>query len=126
MRLLTGEEVIKIYPKVYKDVFGVEPDKQIPRNVFLSEDGKGFVSGYLLDKENFYMSWVGHPEGMKSTRTCFHDVEKYLVDAGVKYFIGRVHNRNIVVQRLMLSMGWYPRGAMVADNGIHIEYIKEL
>ena len=126
MRLLTGEEVTTIYPKVFKDVFGFESDKQTPRNVFLSEDGKGFVSGYLIDKENFYMSWAGHPGGMLPTRKCFFAMEEYLVDAGVKYFIGRIGNRNTVVQRLMLGMGWYPRGLTVSDNGIYIEYIKEL
>jgi hypothetical protein len=126
MKILTGEEKKTIYPVLFERIFGVKPEKQIPRIVMTDDKMEGFISGYLIDQENFYMSWVGHINGMIGVRRAFNDMESAMIETGVKYFIGRVHNRNTVVQRLMLGMNWFPRGIVAASDGLYVEYIKEL
>ena len=125
MKYLTPEEIITIYPDLFKRIFGYEPDKQIPRTVLVDDKIRGFISGYLLDTENFYISWGGHLDGFKAVRKLWTEGEATIKEAGIKYFISRIPQKNATTQRLLLGMGWYPRGMMQAD-GLYIEYYKEL
>jgi hypothetical protein len=125
MKILTGEEKKTVYPVLFEKIFGYKPDKQIPRFVFVDDKVEGFVSGYLLDKETFYMSWAGHVKGMLGVRRAFNDLETQLTETGVKYFVARIENTNTVTQRLLMGMRWIPRGCIVTDR-IYIEYYKEL
>lgn len=126
MKRLTGDELTTVYPDLFEKIFGYRPDKQIPKFVIVDDKVEGFVSGYLIDKETFYWSWVGHLKGMLGVRRTFNEIERLLQESGVKWIVGRVHNTNTVTQRLMLGLGWYPRGMSQTITGLHIEYIKEL
>lgn len=126
MKILTGEEKDTIYPSLFKRIFGFEPDKQIPRVVMIDDKKLGFISGYFIDRENFYMSWAGHIDGMKSVRRAFAEMEAEMKEVGVKYFIARIHNTNTITQRLLLGMHWFPRGIMAGSEGLFVEYYKEL
>ena len=126
MRVLKGEELTTMYPILFEKVFGIRPDGHVPRTVIVDDKCEGFVSGYRIDTTTFYISWVGHIRGMLGVRRAFKEIEEYMVKIGVKYYVGRVHQFNTVTQRLMLGMGWYPRGAITAADGMYIEYYKEL
>jgi hypothetical protein len=125
MKILTGEEKKTIYPELFKKIFGFEPNHQIPRVVITDDKMRGFISGYLLDKITFYTSWVGHLDGFKSVRKAWVGVEEELRQSGVQYLVGRIVNKNTTMQRLIMGLGWIPRGMIVAD-AIYIEYYKEL
>jgi hypothetical protein len=125
MRHLTGEEVTDLYPEIFEKVFGFKPDKQVPRTVFATDDLEGFVSGYLIDRETFYLAWGGHTKGMKAAIKCFQEGEKALKEAGVKYFQTAVENTNTAWQRMLMGMGWIPYGLKVLDK-IYLEYSKVL
>jgi hypothetical protein len=126
MRILKGEEITKIYPQLFKDIFGYWDEKQIPRTVILSDDNRGFVSGYLIDKENFYMAWGGHMDGFKAARKCWLDGEANMKEVGVKYFQTVVENTNTTWQRMLMGMGWIPYGIKATQGKLYIEYYKEL
>jgi len=126
MRILEGDELTTVYPELFKKVFGFESAGQIPRTVIVTDDLEGFVSGYLQDFENFYLSWGGHTKGFTSARRCFLEGEKALKDLGVKWFLTRVENTNTVWQRVLMKMDWVPYGMRVAGGKIYIEYCKEL
>ena len=126
MECLTGEELRTIYPELFKKVFGFDSAGQIPRTVIVTDDLEGFVSGYLVNTETFYLAWGGHTKGFTAARRCFQDGEKELKEAGVKWFQTAVENKNTIWQRVLMKMGWFPYGMKVTGGKIYIEYYKEL
>lgn len=128
-RLLSPEEILSIYPIVFEKIFKIKPEQQIPRTVLVDErDGEiiGFISGYLLDKENFYMSWAGHTSGYKNSRRCFEEMEGLMRIAGIKYFQSCIENTNVITQRLLLGTGWIPYGVKATQGKLFVDYYKEL
>jgi hypothetical protein len=126
MRLLKGDELTTLYPEIFERCFGFQPDKQIPRIVTVTDDLMGFISGYMLDKENFYLAWGGHVNGFKAIRKQWVDWEAQFKGAGVKWFQTNVENTNSSWQRILLGMGWLPYGMKTTQGKIFIEYYKEL
>ena len=62
MRVLTPEEINENYNAIYTKIFKAHPTNQIPRTVVVQEKDNeviGFVSGYLIDRETFYLAWGG-------------------------------------------------------------------
>jgi hypothetical protein len=126
MRLLKPEEIIILYPEIFERCFGYPPDYQIPRTVIVTDDLMGFVSGYMLDKENFYMAWGGHTKGFKAARRLWADGEAKFKELGIKWFQTNVENTNTSWQRMLMGIGWVPFGMKVTQGKIFIEYYKEL
>ena len=129
MRTLTPEEIRTIYPEIFKKVFGFEMGQQIPRTVIVHEQDDeiiGFVSGYLIDRENFYMSWGGTVSTFTGNRKLWTDSEMEFKKLGIKYFQTVVENTNTACQRLLMGIGWLPFGMKTTKGKLFIEYYKEL
>ena len=126
MKILEGNELMTLYPEIFERCFGFKPDKQIPRMVIVPEDLMGFVSGYMIDTETFYLAWGGHTKGFKAIRRLWADSESTFREHGVKWFQTNVENINTSWQRMLMGMGWIPYGMKATQNKIFIEYYKEL
>ena len=129
MKVLTPEEIKTEYPKIFKSVFGFEPEMQLPRTVLVHErDGEiiGFVSGYLIDRENFYMSWGGTIKTFTSSRRLWADTEAEFKTIGIRYFQTVVENTDTNCQRTLMGMGWIPFGVKATKGKLFIDYYKEL
>lgn len=129
MRILSKEEISEIYPVVYRMVFGTEPDNQIPRTVIVHESNEkidGFISGYLIDNETFYMAWGGTISTFSGIRNFWKEGEKTFKDNGINWFRTVMENTNTVGQRMLMGMGWIPHGMRMVNGKIFVEYYKEL
>jgi len=132
MRSLSGEELKTVYPTLFKEVFGFENTNEIPRIVLVHEDEngdiRGFVSGYMITKNTFYLAWGGIKGGLsfKGTRNYWKDSEGWFKENGVRFFETKVENTNTQWQRMLMGMGWIPHGVHAADSKLYIEYYKEL
>jgi hypothetical protein len=126
MRILKGEELTTLYPEIFERCFGFPPESQIPRTVIVTDDLMGFVSGYLIDRETFYLAWGGHINGFKAVRKLWRDGESELKEVGIKWFQTNVENTITSWQRMLMGMGWIPFGMKTTQGKIFIEYYKEL
>jgi len=129
MRVLTPEEIDDIYPIIFTKIFKVPPTNQIPRTVVVQEkEGEitGFVSGYLIDAETFYLAWGGTVTSFIQARKFWAEGEALFKEKGIKWFQTNVENINTKWQRVLMGMGWIPFGIKVTGGKIHIEYFKEL
>lgn len=132
MRLLTYIEKEKVYPELFKRVFGFENLNEVVGSVFVHEDQdgnlRGFVSGYMIAKNTFYMAWGGLAPGLtfKGTRKYWQSVEKELFDRGLRFIETKVENTNTHWQRTLMGMGYIPHGVHYADRKVYIEYCKAL
>ena len=132
MRQLTQEELKTIYPALFKEIFGFWNENELPRIVIVQEDEdktfRGFMSGYMLTKNAFYMAWGGLKPGLtfKGTKQYWEDGEDWFRKKGVKLFETKVDCNNTQWQRVILGMGWVPHGVHFANGRLYIEYHKEL
>jgi hypothetical protein len=128
MRSLKGEELKTIYPEIFEKVFGYRPVGHIPRTVIVQEkegEIKGFVSGYLIDTETFYMAWGGSVDKFVLSRKFWAETEAEIKELGVKWGQTNVENINTTWQRMIMGLGWIPHGVKVTQGKILIEYYKE-
>jgi hypothetical protein len=129
MKMLSPEEIKTVYPKIFKEIFGFEPDLQLPRTVLVQErDNKiiGFVSGYLIDRENFYMAWGGTTKTFAGNRQLWRDAEAEFKSFGISYLQSRVENTDTNCQRMLMGIGWIPFGMKATQGKLFIDYYKEL
>jgi hypothetical protein len=129
MRFLTKGEIDVLYPEIFHKVFGSYPDKQVPRSVIVqvrNEEIIGFISGYLINRDTFYVSWGGSTGGFKSVRNLWKDGELELNAAGVQWLLTTVHNEDTQVQRMLMGIGFIPRGMKMSEGKIYIEYYKDI
>jgi len=129
LRILTPEEINDTYSTIYKSIFGISPTNQIPRTVIVQEkDDKviGFVSGYLIDTETFYLAWGGTVSKFVQARKFWKESEATFKEHGVKWFQTTVENINTQWQRVLMGMGWIPFGVKATGGKLYIEYFKEL
>jgi len=129
LRILTPEEINDTYSTIYKSIFGISPVNQIPRTVIVQEkDDKviGFVSGYLIDRETFYMAWGGTVSKFVQAKKFWVEGEALFKEHGVKWFQTNIENTNTQAQRLLMGMGWIPFGVKATGGKLYIEYFKEL
>lgn len=129
IRLLSEQEIIDLYPSIFESVFGYYDDKQLPGMVAVQEvDGevRGFVSGYMINKDSFYYAWGGAINGFPGSRRVFLRFYTFLYEIGVRWCSTHIENVNTVWQRLLMGMGWVPYGLKVTQGKIFIEYYKEL
>jgi len=129
MRVLTPEETNEIYPIIFEKIFKVHPTNHIPRTVVVQEKDDeiiGFVSGYLIDTETFYMAWGGTVSKFVQARKFWEEGEALFKEHGVKWFQTNVENINTQWQRVLMGMGWIPFGVKATGGKLYIEYFKEL
>lgn len=129
IRILTPRELKKDYPNYFKSIFGTEPSKQIPKTVIVHEVDnkiKGFISGYRIDKETFYISWGGTTGNFVGSKKFWFEGEKIIKEHGIKWLHTNVHNIDTVCQRMLMGIGWVPFGLKIAKGKIFVEYFKEL
>ena len=129
MRSLKGDELTTVYPDIFEKVFGYRPEGHIPRTVIVYEkDGevRGFLSGYLVDTETFYMSWGGSVDKFALSKKFWYEGESEMKELGVRWGQTNVENTNTVWQRMLMGMGWIPHGMRVTQGKLLIEYYKEL
>jgi hypothetical protein len=129
MRVLTPEEIVQIYPALFQKIFGKSIGNQIPRTVIVQEtEGEitGFVSGYLIDTETFYMAWGGTTGKFVKAKKFWEKGENKFKELGVKWFQTAVENVNTPWQRVLMGMGWIPFGIKALNNKLFIQYFKEL
>jgi len=129
LRILTPKEINDTYPTIYKSIFGISPTNQIPRTVIVQEkDDKivGFISGYLIDKETFYMAWGGSVSKFVNSKKSWNEMEGFFKEHGVKWFQTNVQNTNTQCQRILMGIGWIPFGIKATGGKLYIEYFKEL
>lgn len=125
-RQLTQRERATFFPDLCTSIFGEWNRSMRSRNVFVNDAFTGFVSGYLIDRETFYISWAGSNKGFAAGRRAYLDWESNLKNSGVKWITGKIENTNTKTQRLIMGMGWIPRGIITSGNRIYIDYYKEL
>ena len=129
MRILTPKEITEQYPIIFEKVFKVPPTNQIPRTVIVQEKDDeiiGFVSGYLIDTETFYLAWGGTVSTFTQARKFWVESEAIFKENGVKWFQTNVENTNTSWQRVLMGMGWIPFGIKATGGKLYIEYFKEL
>ena len=129
LRILTQEEINKVYPVIFEKIFKVPPTNQIPRTVLVQEKDDeiiGFVSGYLIDTETFYMAWGGTVSKFVQAKKFWDEGELTFKEHGVKWFQTNVENTNTQWQRVLMGMGWIPFGIKATGGKLYIEYYKGL
>ena len=129
MRVLTPEEINENYNAIYTKIFKAHPTNQIPRTVVVQEKDNeviGFVSGYLIDRETFYLAWGGTVSTFTQARKFWTEGEAVFKEQGVKWFQTNVENTNTSWQRVLMGMGWIPFGIKATGGKLYIEYFKEL
>jgi len=130
MRIIKGEELYELYPKIFEKVFGYKPEGHIPRILLLQENDEGeaigFVSGYLINQDTFYMAWGGSTAGFAGSRNLWIEGEMYLTNNGVKWMTTIVENTNTAWQRMLMKLGYIPHGMKMTQGKIYVEYYKEL
>ena len=129
LRILTPEEINDQYPIIFKKIFKDYPVNQIPRTVIVQEKDNeiiGFVSGYLIDKETFYLAWGGTVSKFVQAKKFWMEGETLFKEHGVKWFQTNVENTNTQWQRVLMGMGWIPFGIKATGGKLYIEYFKEL
>jgi len=129
LRTLTPEEINTVYPVIFEKIFKAPPINQIPRTVIVQEKDDeiiGFVSGFLINTETFYMAWGGTVSKFVQAKKFWVEGEAFFKEHGVKWFQTNVENINTQWQRVLMGMGWIPFGVKATGGKLYIEYFKEL
>lgn len=130
IRLLGEAEKETVYPELFREIFGFGNFREIPRIVIVQDDDgvlKGFCSGYLIDKDTFYMAWGGVTGNFTGSRKVYASIYQFIKQKlGASWLQTNVENTNTVWQRVLMGIGHIPHGVKATNGKIYIEYYKEL
>lgn len=124
---LLYNEVLSIYPELFKEIFKEEDDKQVPSYIyigFLGEQYVGMMSAYLHDVDTIYIQYAGFSKEFKGYMaiSLFRKVVEY-VHKDYKNIIFRIENTNIAALKVAMNTGFIIIGTRL-DGIIEKEVFK--